>query len=258
MDSQAIHVQNLSVTIGASPILSDLSFNVLEGESVALVGQNGSGKSTLLRALVGIIPPSSGTIELYGENNATNHSILGCLGYVPQRFARATGVPATAYEVVRTGLLSAKKLRAHRGTKARTATMEALEAVGLAERAHDHVQVFSGGQMQRVMIARALVRKPSLLLLDEPLSGIDRQSRESLSQILATLRNSGVTLLTVLHEMGELAPLIERTIELDNGHIIYDGTPRDHDTCHEHDDHHEDVESARPTHHAPRMQRRFP
>lgn len=258
MNKTAVQVSSLNVTIGATPILKNLSFCVTEGESVALVGQNGSGKSTLLRALVGIIPPSSGTIELYGENSATNPSVLSNLGYVPQRFARATGVPATAYEVVRTGLLSAKKLRAHRGTKARAATMEALEAVGLAERAHDHVQVFSGGQMQRVMIARALVRKPSLLLLDEPLSGIDKQSRESLSQILATLRNCGVTLLTVLHEMGELAPLIERTIELDNGQIIYDGIPRDHDTCHEHDDHHEDVDSSRLPHHAPRMQRRFP
>lgn len=258
MNKLAIQTSSLNVTIGAARILKNISFQIAEGESVALVGQNGSGKSTLLRALVGIVPASSGSIELYGENSASNPRILSRIGYVPQRFARATGVPATAYEVVRTGLLSAKKLQAHRGTKARTATMEALEAVGLAERANDHIQVFSGGQMQRVMIARALVRKPSLLLLDEPLSGIDRQSRESLSQTLATLRNSGVTLLTVLHEMGELAPLIERTIELEDGHIIYDGTPRDHDTCHEHDDHHEDVDSARLPHHAPRMQRRFP
>lgn len=258
MNNPAIHVDQLNITLGATQILHQISFDIDGGESVALVGQNGSGKSTLLRALVGIIPPNSGTIELYGENSTTNPSVLSRVGYVPQRFARATGVPATAYEVVRTGLLSAKKLRAHRGIKARAATMEALEAVGLAERAHEHVQVFSGGQMQRVMIARALVRKPSLLLLDEPLSGIDRQSRESLSQILSELRTSGVTLLTVLHEMGELAPLIERTIELDNGQIIYDGTPRDHDTCHEHDDHHEDVDSSRLPHHAPRMQRRFP
>ncbi|MBR6458928.1 MAG: metal ABC transporter ATP-binding protein [Actinomycetaceae bacterium] len=258
MDKLAIQAEGLGVTIGASPILHDISFSVDEGESVALVGQNGSGKSTLLRALVGIIPPSSGSIEIYGENTHAHPEVLSHVGYVPQRFARASGVPATAYEVVRTGLLSAKKLRAHRGAKARAATMEALEAVGLAERAHDHVQVFSGGQMQRVMIARALVRKPGLLLLDEPLSGIDRQSRESLFEILSGLRGSGVTLLTVLHEMGELAPLIERTIELDEGRIVYDGAPRDHDTCHRHDDHHEDIDLTRPAHHAPRMQRRFP
>ena len=129
MNKPAIQASSLNVTIGAAPILKNLSFHVAEGESVALIGQNGSGKSTLLRALVGIIPPSSGTIELYGENSATNPSVLSRLGYVPQRFARATGVPATAYEVVRTGLLSAKKLHAHRGTKARAATMEALEAV---------------------------------------------------------------------------------------------------------------------------------
>ena len=258
MNNLAIQARHLSVTIGAAPILDDLSFSVSEGESVALIGQNGSGKSTLLRALVGILPPSSGSIELYGENSAANPRVLSQIGYVPQRFARTSGVPATAYEVVRTGLLSAKKLRAHRGKKARAATMEALETVGLAERAGDHVQVFSGGQMQRVMIARALVHKPRLLLLDEPLAGIDRQSRESLSQVLAGLRNSGVTLLTVLHEMGELTPLIERTIELEDGQIVYDGIPRAHDTCHSHDDHHEDVDSARPTHHAPRMQRRFP
>ena len=103
--------------------------------------------------------------------------------------------------------------------------MEALERVGLADRANDHVQVFSGGQSQRVLIARALVRHPDLLILDEPLAGIDRDSREALAETLQALHGGGVTIVTVLHEMGELGPLIERTIALEDGHVAFDGPP---------------------------------
>ena len=98
--------------------------------------------------------------------------------------------------------------------------MEALAQVGLAKRANDHVQVFSGGQAQRVMIARALVRRPQLLFLDEPLAGVDRASRQGLADCLAQLREQGITLVTVLHEMGELAGLVDRTVTLADGRVV--------------------------------------
>lgn len=246
----AITATNVDVVLGSSRILHDVSLSIDDGESVALLGSNGSGKSTLVRALLGIVPTSSGSIELYGQPVAQRRKIdWDAIGYVPQRVSASSGVPATALEVVKSGLLGPGKRMWAGGTKA---ALEALDAVGLANRARDHVQVFSGGQSQRVLIARAIVRQPKLLFLDEPLAGIDRESRESLAQLLSSLRAEGLTLVTVLHEMGELAALIERTVVLADGHIIYDGAPEAapvslHDCEHPH-------ESPSPTpHHAPRL-----
>ena len=144
----------------------------------------------------------------------------------------------------------------------------ALEAVGLAERADDHVQVFSGGQSQRVLIARALVRSPELLILDEPLAGIDRDSRRALARILESLRSQGITLLTILHEMGELADVVERAVVLSEGRLSWDGPAADLAPArHDHARHDEighdaagDCEHSRPhgdtapaVHHAPAL-----
>lgn len=256
-NAPAIQTRDVRVVLGGTEILSDISFTLQSGESAAIIGQNGSGKSTLIRTLASILEPSDGQIRIFGHPLRTEASAaLTHVGYVPQRFTKSSGVPATALEVVRTGLLGPGKLFAHRGRAAREKAMAALDTVGLSMRAREHVQTFSGGQMQRVMIARALVREPNLLLLDEPLAGIDRASREHLADTLAALRKRGVTLLTVLHEMGELADIVERAIELDGGHIIYDGPCRESDACLHSHHHHEDTDTSRPAHHAPEMLRR--
>ena len=103
--------------------------------------------------------------------------------------------------------------------------MAALRLVGLEERAHDHVHIFSGGQAQRLAIARALVRDPKLLILDEPLAGVDAASREAVVKILSKLHRSGVTQLIVLHDLAEMAELIDRVIYIDAGTVAYDGSP---------------------------------
>ena len=253
----ALEVRGLDVVLGATQILHGIDLSLAPGESVALIGQNGSGKSTLMRTIVSIIEPAAGQIRIFGTDLATSRGrALARLGYVPQRFSRASGVPATALEVVRTGLLGPGKLFAHRGKAAREKSMAALDAVGLASRAREHVQTFSGGQMQRVMIARALVGQPDILLLDEPLAGIDRASRERLAEILARLNSEGVTLMTVLHEIGELSPIIGRVVELAEGRVVYDGPARQSDECEHRHDHHGDLDSSRPAHHAPEMFRR--
>ena len=250
-----LHVSHLDVTLGASEILHDVSLIVSSGETVALLGANGSGKSTLVRASLGIIPAAAGSVSLFGQSLAHPRSVdWDRIGYVPQRVSAASGVPATALEVVRSGLLGPKRLWADRGRRARTAALAALEAVDLSDRAHDHVQVFSGGQAQRVLIARALVRGPELLVLDEPLAGIDHDSRETLATILGRLHEQGITIVTVLHEMGELASLIERAIVLKDGRIVHDGEPPHPEPGHEAlgHDHVHPHESPEPTpHHAP-------
>ncbi|MGO1594277.1 MAG: ATP-binding cassette domain-containing protein, partial [Ancrocorticia sp.] len=138
-----ISTHDLDVILGSSRILHRVSLNIHEGETVAILGANGSGKSTLIRTIMGVIPPSGGTASVFGTN-ITHHSRVPWdrLGYVPQRVAAASGVPATALEVVRSGLLGPKALWADRGKKAKRAALEALSAVGLADRANEHVHVF--------------------------------------------------------------------------------------------------------------------
>ena len=207
--------------MGSTHILHQVSLTVERGESVALLGANGCGKSTLIKACLGLYPLAGGNVQLFGASLSKRRQVPWMrVGYVPQRVSATAGVPATALEVVRSGLLGPGRPFASWGSGAKAQAMEALAQVGLAKRANDHVQVFSGGQAQRVMIARALVRRPQLLFLDEPLAGVDRASRQGLADCLAQLRKQGITLVTVLHEMGELAGLVDRTVTLADGRVV--------------------------------------
>ncbi|MBS5245452.1 MAG: metal ABC transporter ATP-binding protein [Actinomyces graevenitzii] len=207
--------------MGSTHILHQVSLTVERGESVALLGANGCGKSTLIKACLGLYPLADGDVQLFGASLSKRRQVPWMqVGYVPQRVSATAGVPATALEVVRSGLLGPGRPFASWGGAAKAQALEALAQVGLAKRANDHVQVFSGGQAQRVMIARALVRRPQLLFLDEPLAGVDRASRQGLADCLAQLREQGITLVTVLHEMGELAGLVDRTVTLADGRVV--------------------------------------
>lgn len=253
----SLAVEDLCVTLGGSTILNRVSLTVRAGESVAFLGANGSGKSTLVRAILGIVPASAGTVELFGANVAHRKAVPWArIGYVPQRVSASSGVPATALEVVRSGLLGRGRMWADVGRRAKQKAMDALAAVGLADRARDHVQVFSGGQAQRVLIARALVREPELLILDEPLAGIDKDSRGALASILTDLRERGATLITVLHEMGELESIVERAVVLENGKVVHDGSPPPPPPGHDHPEHdhiHPHDPTDRQAHHAPTL-----
>ena len=267
-------VTGLSVVLGSALILSGIDLTVAGGESVALLGANGSGKSTLVKAILGLNPIRTGSVHLFGHDVEHRSRVpWNRIGYVPQRVAAASGVPATALEVVRSGLLGPRRPFADRGRRAHERAMAALESVGLAHRARDHVQVFSGGQAQRVLIARALVRDPEMLVLDEPLAGIDRDSRRALAEILTSLHETGLTLITVLHEMGELSDVVRRAVVLDEGRVSFDGPARDlaplrHDPA-RHDvvghDRLDDCEHGHPhgrtapvVHHAPTLTTRVP
>lgn len=216
-----LKVDSIDVVMGSTHILHQVSLTVERGESVALLGANGCGKSTLIKACLGLYPLADGDVQLFGTSLSKRRQVPWMrVGYVPQRVSATAGVPATALEVVRSGLLGPGRPFASWGGGAKAQAMEALAQVGLAKRANDHVQVFSGGQAQRVMIARALVRRPQLLFLDEPLAGVDRASRQGLADCLAQLREQGITLVTVLHEMGELAGLVDRTVTLADGRVV--------------------------------------
>ena len=239
-----VEARGLSVTLGGQPILREVDLTVRAGEVLALLGANGSGKSTLVRTLLGVVPTSDGTVQLFGRPLGAGVD-WSRVGYVPQRMPAAGGMPVTALEVASSGLLSGRRLRPARGGRRRA--LDALDAVGVADLAQRRVHELSGGQQQRVLIARALVREPDLLVLDEPTSGIDVPTQETFVRTVARLHESGTTVVVILHEIGPFTPLIDRAVVLRHGRVAYDGAPprpaRDHaDAHHDHTHAHADPE----------------
>lgn len=238
----ALVARDVSVALGGAPILRHVDLTVRQGEVVGLLGANGSGKSTLVRSVLGLVPLRTGSVTLLGSPlgaGAPWHRI----GYVPQRPAVPTGIPATARELVVSGLLHGRRLLPPRGARDRAA--QALADVGLAAAVDRPVRELSGGQQQRVLIARALVRRPDLLLLDEPVAGVDLPSQRAFAAALSRLAAEGTTIVVVLHELGALARLVRRAVVLRHGAVVHDGRPPrprpehaapDHEHLHPHGD----------------------
>ncbi len=223
-----------AVSIGGRPILRGIDLPVSAGEFLALMGANGSGKSTLVRALTGLHPLATGSLRLFGTPYADFHDWRR-VGYVPQRGSAASGIPASVWEVVASGRLTHRRLFRPLGRRDRTAIADALEVVGLADRAGDGVSTLSGGQQQRVLIARALAGDPELFFLDEPTAGVDLPNQLMLADSLRTLSQRGATIVLVAHELGPLAPLVDRAVVMRDGRISYDGPPLTHDQVHQPD-----------------------
>jgi len=218
--------RDVSFAYGEEPAVESVSFALERGEFVALVGPNGSGKSTLLRVLLGLLRPDHGAVRLFGED-PRHLSERGRLGYVPQRSVLAPDLPVTVREVVSTGRLARGGWWRPARAADRSAVEHAIESVGLAELAHRPVLELSGGQQQRVLIARALASEPELLVLDEPVAGVDaesqRQFRDSLVHLLS---EHGAAVLLVSHELGAVADDLDRVLVMKRT-IKFDGAPRE-------------------------------
>ncbi|WP_103504769.1 MULTISPECIES: metal ABC transporter ATP-binding protein [unclassified Streptomyces] len=212
-----ISLSGVTAELGGRPVLRGVDLAVGPGEVVALLGANGSGKSTSVRAAVGQVPLTGGELRLFGTP-VRRFRAWHRVGYVPQRSTAAGGVPATVREVVAAGRLSRRGLRPL-GRADRDAVQRALERVGLADRAGEPVDSLSGGQHQRVLIARALTTEPELLIMDEPLAGVDLGSQRILADTLREQTDRGVSVLLVLHELGPLEPLIDRAVVLSGGMV---------------------------------------
>ncbi|GGZ72398.1 ABC transporter [Streptomyces echinoruber] len=223
MSEPVVALRGVSAELGARPVLRGIDLTVCRGQVVALLGANGSGKSTAVRSAIGQVPVSAGAVELFGVP-VRRFRDWRRVGYVPQRTTAATGVPATVTEIVASGRLSRTGFR--RFCRAdHAAVRRALELVGLADRAGDPVGALSGGQHQRVLIARALAAEPELLIMDEPMAGVDLAHQEVLAETLRDQVASGTTVLLVLHELGPLEPLIDRAVVLRDGRVVHDGPP---------------------------------
>ena len=222
------------------------------GEFVALLGPNGSGKTTLMKGVLGLVERVSGTVELFGRPLREFHD-RSLIGYVPQRQTAAGPIPVTVRELVRSGRLARKGLVKRRTRLDDAAVADAIDAVGLGDKAGAPVSTLSGGQQRRALMARALAGGATVLLLDEPLAGVDQANQEALADVLGVLvrRDAAVTVVVVLHELGPLEPLVTRAVCLDAGAVRFDGPLETAPTAllhlgHDHDPHGGDPHVGRP------------
>ncbi len=208
----------------SEPVVRDINFSIAPGEFAAILGPNGSGKTTLMKLALGLLKPTSGRVLLFGEP-ADRFTDWHRVGYVPQRTqATESRFPASVREVVNFGAYSGfDPLAIFKRQKSSDRVDEAMEMAGIQDLAHRRVSDLSVGQQQRMLIARSLVRRPDLLVMDEPVAGIDAAGEEQFHSMIRSLnRDLGITIVMISHDIG--AVMREATtIACINRDIVFHG-----------------------------------
>jgi zinc transport system ATP-binding protein len=221
-----VEIDDVAFSHGEVRVLEGINLTVEPGDFLGIIGPNGSGKTTLLRIMLGLAVPERGRVRLFGHPLSTFRQ-WGRLGYVPQRAILDPGLPATVHEVVATGLIPLLGLFGRVGAAERARIAEVLGQVGMAAYAERRIGALSTGQQQRVLIARALVSNPELLILDEPTGGVDPEAQTSFYALLQHLnREREVTLILVSHDIGVIAKEVTKLACL-NRRLIFHGRPGD-------------------------------
>jgi zinc transport system ATP-binding protein len=221
-----VEIEGMGFGYGEVQVVEGISLTVDPGDFLGIIGPNGSGKTTLLRIMLGLLTPTAGHVRLFGRPPAEFRE-WGRLGYVPQKATLDPALPATVREVVATGLVAALGLARRPGARERAHVREVLEGVGMASQAGARIGALSPGQQQRVLIARALVSDPELLILDEPMGGVDPEAQTSFYALLRHLnRERDVTLILVSHDIGVVAKEVTKLACL-NRRLVFHGRPKD-------------------------------
>ncbi|MDX9913529.1 MAG: metal ABC transporter ATP-binding protein [Candidatus Moranbacteria bacterium] len=201
-----IEIENVSFGYdNREDVLKNITLQIHKGDYIGFVGPNGSGKTTLIKVIIGLLKFREGSIKIFGED-MKNFKDWHKIGYVPQKMANFDkNFPVTVAEVVMMGRYSKRKFGQRLNLEDKKMTQEALEKVGMENYQERLIGSLSGGQMQRVFIARALVNEPEVIFLDEPTSGIDEKSQGSFYELLQKLnKDMGITLVMVSHDIGKL------------------------------------------------------
>ena len=206
--SEAITCRDLTFGYDGKPVISNVNISIPVGDFVCVVGPNGSGKTTLLKIALGLLKPTSGSIEVLGQH--PDHA-RGKIGYVPQHPRLDPLFPVSAMDVVLMGRLGRTRTFGAWKADDRAQATRALEEVGLVNRAGHHFASLSGGQKQRVLIARALAGDPELLLLDEPTAGLDAHIEEGFYRLLQEL-NERLTIVLVSHDLGFVSGFVRSVV----------------------------------------------
>jgi manganese/iron transport system ATP-binding protein len=219
--SVALDIEHLTVRYNSSPVLEDVSFAVSTGERVAIVGPNGAGKSTLFRAITHLVPIEEGYIRV-GTSGGRPVEIA----YLTQRSAIDWRFPVTVFDMVMMGRVGRIGWLRWYTSKDRQITNQSLEQVGMLQLANRQIGELSGGQQQRVFIARALAQEANILLLDEPFTGLDLPSQESILSLLERLREQHITILLSTHDLTLAVEHFDR-LALLNRRLVSYGPPRE-------------------------------
>ncbi len=222
-----LKIKDLTVSRSGKVVIHDINLSVRKGEFIGLVGPNGSGKSTLLLSILGVLRAQQGSIQIYGQK-PMSRSILGKIGWVSQAAAvMPKNVRITVRELVQLGTLNSRNMFWRRKGIHREKVDQAMKMVGLEGVADNDIARLSGGQRQRAVIGRALASDAQFILLDEPLVGIDRESRNSLLKLLDKLcHDENKTILMVSHDLAAIRQTAHRMIYLEES-IRFDGLTED-------------------------------
>lgn len=218
MLNSILSVKNLSVKYENQYALTNISFDIVEGDYISVIGPNGSGKTTLIKAILGLIPFCEGNIEggnIAGENQK--------IGYLPQKtLANDKIFPATVSEIVATGLLAIKKHPKYFDSKDQLKVQNVLKKLNILDLKDNRIGNLSGGQQQRVLMARAMVSSPSILIMDEPTSALDPKIRDEFYTLIEKLnKEEGVTMVLVSHDIGSVAKYTDKMLYLDRKLVFF-------------------------------------
>ncbi len=215
---EVLAVKDVTVRFGGREVLNGVTFTLRSGEVTGLIGPNGSGKTTLLRVILGLQATASGSVALAGGARDRRHPVIG---YVPQKFLLDPDLPLRARDVVALGL-DGHRIGVPLPSKQRERRVdEVLLAVGAESVARSRVGTLSGGEQQRVLIAHAIISRPKLLLLDEPLANLDIGSAHEVVSLLATVaREFDIAVFISAHEMNTLLPVMDRVVYIANGSAV--------------------------------------
>jgi zinc/manganese transport system ATP-binding protein len=220
--SEILALDNVCVSLSGREILRDVSFHCEAGEFIGLIGSNGAGKTTLLRVILGLVAPTSGTVRVAGKARSSRNPLIG---YVPQKIGLDPDMPIRARDLVGLGI-DGHRFGMPLPTAKRNALIdEMLEAVDATRFAEARVGNLSGGEQQRIMIAHALISRPRLLLLDEPLANLDIRSEQEVVSLVARIAvEQNVAVLFAAHGMNPLLPVMDRVVYIAGGRVASGAT----------------------------------
>lgn len=223
---KALSVDNLCVKMNGSHLLENITFTVEEGEIVAIIGPNGAGKTTLIKAILGLIPYESGSVKFFGYQFKHNGSQVG-VGYVPQRLDYDRSFPLTVSELLGFTVPPLYAFPFHKRRGEKEHIDELLGIVGARDLAQRSVGSLSGGELQRVMIAKAIVNEPKILFLDEPASGVDIEGQERFHDLVKRLnKEKGLTVILISHDLNVVYRFADNVLCL-NRKLVCSGKPEE-------------------------------
>lgn len=222
----ALKVENLCVKSGGLHLLENITFSVEEGKIVAIIGPNGAGKTTLIKAILGLIPYDTGSVTLFGR--PLKHNKLPVrVGYVPQRLQFDRTFPITVSELLSFTLPPYYKFPLHQKKEEKENIIRLLETVGAHELMYRSVGSLSGGELQRIMIAKAIVNDPEILFLDEPASGVDIEGQERFHDLVKRLnKEKNLTVILISHDLNVVFRFADNVLCL-NRKLVCSGKPQE-------------------------------